>query len=334
MKRIVLLAFTMLLSCALLFGCQSSSAPSDNSTTRPPVSTDLLSETTADTSMPPETEAPPPDYGTWDDDGALKILMIGNSFSDDTIEYAYQIATDLGIEQVVLGNLYIGGCNLNTHYANVRRDAHTYIYRYNNSGKWTNRENFSIKDALISDNWDFISLQQSSGVSGQTESYNSLPNIISELQKLCAESKNTSVSLVWNMTWAYQGDSTHSEFYKYQNDQMVMYEAIVSAVKKVIVTNDAISIVIPNGTSIQNARTSFLGDTLTRDGYHLSIDTGRYVAALTMMHALTGMSIDSVTFIPPALASNAQAERIRDVCIESAKNAVTAPYAVTQSQYS
>ena len=46
----------------------------------------------------------------WKEDGILKILTVGNSFSDDTMEYVWQIADDLGVENIYLGNLFIGGC--------------------------------------------------------------------------------------------------------------------------------------------------------------------------------------------------------------------------------
>lgn len=40
----------------------------------------------------------------------LKILCIGNSFSQDTTAYVAEIAKAIGYEDVVIANLYIGGC--------------------------------------------------------------------------------------------------------------------------------------------------------------------------------------------------------------------------------
>ena len=50
----------------------------------------------------------------WNDDGVLKILFIGNSFSADTAEYLYPVANNLGVENVKIGNLFIGGCSIDT----------------------------------------------------------------------------------------------------------------------------------------------------------------------------------------------------------------------------
>jgi hypothetical protein len=76
-----------------------------------------------------------------------------------------------------------------------------------------------------------------------------------------------------------------------------MYNAIVNAVNTKILTNNDIAIVIPSGTSIQNVRTSFIGD-MTRDGYHLSYGIGRYIASMTYVKALTGLSIDNSKTVP------------------------------------
>ena len=62
-----------------------------------------------------------------------------------------------------------------------------------------------------------------------------------------------------------------------------MYEVIVNAVDEKVRSNPDIQIVIPVGTAIQNARTSIVGDNQTRDGFHLTMDLGRYVDGLTFV---------------------------------------------------
>ena len=130
------------------------------------------------------------------------------------------------------------------------------------------------------------------------------------------------------MTWAYQQNSTHQEFVKYNKNQITMYEAIVEAVKEKVRSNEDISMVIPVGTAIQNARTSFVGDTLTRDGYHLTYDFGRYVAGLTFVKQLTDLDISNVTFKPTKIDDS-----YKIIAIESAINAVEHPEEITESQY-
>ena len=100
-----------------------------------------------------------------------------------------------------------------------------------------------------------------------------------------------------------------------------MYSAIVSAVESKILTNTAISGIIPSGTAIQNLRTSPLGDTLTRDGFHLSYGIGRYIAALTFFKSLTGIDIDNVKWTPDEVDDNA-----RKLAIACANNSIKSPF--------
>lgn len=260
----------------------------------------------------------------WSDDGVLKILTIGNSFSDDSMEYVYQIAQACGIEKVRLGNLYIGGCPLSTHVMNAENDSAAYDYRTNSSGAWSTRGAYKMSDAIRSENWDFISLQQASGSSGMADTYSDLAYLADYVRGLA----NTDAKLVWNMTWAYQQNSNHGEFPKYNRDQTTMYRAIVSAVKTTVVTDSRIAMVIPTGTAIQNARTSYVGDTLTRDGYHLTIDFGRYIAGLTFVHKLCGVPIDNIRYAPAGVDEDA-----RKIAVESVNNAVATPFEVTRSAY-
>lgn len=261
----------------------------------------------------------------WDTDGALKVLCIGNSFSVDMAEYAYHIAKSLGIKEVHLGNMYIPGCSLDTHADNARKDASAYTYYVNKNGSWVEYKSYKMSDAIASQNWDFITLQQASGSSGIQSTYGELEYLVNYVKDKLPENAHT--KLVWHMTWAYQGDSSHSEFPKYDNNQTKMYEMIVSAVRNIILPDKNFKIIIPNGTAVQNARSSFVGDNLTRDGYHLSYDLGRYTAGLTMLHALTGLAIDDVAYAPAGVDSV-----LKSIAIESAKNAVKEAYSVTPSQ--
>lgn len=275
----------------------------------------------------PEPENPGQDYSgekqDWAADGELKILAIGNSFSVDSMEYVYQVAKDAGVEKVTLGNLYIGGCTLATHLSNAKNDSGSYTYYTNTNGTWSSTGGYKISTAVKSDDWDFITFQQASGYSGIENTYDDLVSLINIVEPL-----NPSARLAWHMTWAYQANSSHSDFSKYDKNQATMYNAIISAVQNKIVTNDKIEVIIPAGTSIQNARTSYIGDTLTRDGYHLSLDLGRYIGSLTYVKSLTGLSIDKSVNVPSGVDA---AELL--VAIESVNNALATPFAVTTSQY-
>lgn len=259
-------------------------------------------------------------------DTSLKVLAIGNSFSDDAMEYLYQIARAAGYEDITLGNMYIGGCTLNTHWNNAKNNSASYDYRKNTSGTWSTRNSTTMLYGIQDEDWDIITLQQASGSSGMPDTYGNLQNLIDYVEK---NKTNPNAKLGWHMTWAYQGNSNHAEFYKYGNSQTQMYNAIVSTVKEKVIPTEAFDFIIPSGTAIQNTRTSFIGDTLTRDGYHLAIPFGRYIAGLTWLETLTGVKADAVDWYPDANVDTIRLEAV----FEAVNNACENPFEVTPSSY-
>ena len=255
-------------------------------------------------------------------DKDLKILAIGNSFSVDSMQYLWDIANDGGYT-FTLGNLYIGGCTLATHANNIANNNAAYTYYKNTSGSWSSTASTSVATAIADEDWDIITVQQSSRNCGIASSYSKLPDILDYLEKAAPKAK-----IYFHMTWAYQQDSTHSAFANYDNDQMTMYNALLSAIDSEVKTEDRIVGIIPAGTAIQNLRSSYVGDTVTRDGYHLSHDYGRYTAALTWYAFFTGGDISAIDWVPEdysaLLTKNIEAVRA------SVKAAIATPYAVTE----
>lgn len=234
----------------------------------------------------------------------VRLLAIGNSFSEDAVEqYLYELAKAEGVE-LIIGNMYIGGCTIATHVANTRNDAPAYQYRKIVDGVKTNRAGVKLSEALTDEAWDFVSLQQASPNSGQYNTYAAgLPVLVEYVKSTL---RGNGYKLVLHQTWAYAQNSTHSGFANYGNDQMTMYHAIVDAISKAVDLVD-IGTIIPSGTAIQNGRTTYVGDNFTRDGYHLN-DMGRYTAACTWMETLTGKNMAGNNWYPSSSLTQAQAE--------------------------
>jgi hypothetical protein len=209
-------------------------------------------------------------------DSVIRILAIGNSFSEDAIEYYLHGLAKAGGYKVIIGNLYIGGAPLDLHWKNASGDSAVYNYRkIDLDGVKKRTAKTSIARALADENWSYISFQQASPESGIYESFlQPLPMLFDYVKQ---KATNPTVKYIWHQTWAYAQNSKHNGFANYNKDQMRMYEAIAQASKKV---KDlvAIDIVVPAGTAIQNGRTK-LGDVMCRDGYHLEENIGRYTAA-------------------------------------------------------
>lgn len=319
MKKITSL-FALLLAFVMIFSaCQPNSTTAPTGTTAGSTSGATEGSTSGTTATTATTAPTKPDP----EKKTIKILSIGNSFSDDATQWLGHILMEMGYD-IYLGNLYIGGCSIDTHWDNAQNGEKKYDYRTCQWGSWKSTKQ-SLEYGIKAQEWDIITVQQVSQNSGMPETFGNLQNLLDFIN---AKKKNPDAKVFWHMTWAYEGDSTHSGFPNYNSDQMTMYNAIVNAAKEKILTNNAFTGVIPSGTAVQNLRTSYLGDHITRDGYHLSYDVGRYTAALTWAKYLTGESIDAVKYTPkeyPNVANHLPAIK------EAVNNAVAKPFEVTQA---
>lgn len=253
---------------------------------------------------------------------SIKILAIGNSFSNDATEYLWDICHAAGIETVVIGNLYKGACSLDSHWGNMKADRIDYTYYENRDGVWTDQSQ-NISFALAREAWDIITVQQASQDTGIPSTYGNLQNILDYVNGL---KLNPDARIYWHMTWAYDQPSTHANFVNYCSDQIAMYEAIVETTKTEVLTLSDIAGVIPCGTTIQNLRTSTLNGKLTRDTYHMSYNYGRYALALTWFGELTGLDPAQIDWVP---SSYPEIANLLDVIREAVKNALATPFTVT-----
>lgn len=259
--------------------------------------------------------------GVYAQQKTVRILAIGNSFSQDAVEqYLHELAEAEGISTII-GNMLIGGCSLERHVKNARDNAPAYAYRkIGTDGKKREKGKMSLETVLADEDWDYVSLQQASPFSGMYETYEaSLPELIEYVKaRLPKKTK-----LMLHQTWAYASTSRHSGFKNYNCNQLTMYQAIADAVKKAAKANK-IKIVIPSGTAIQNARTSFIGDHLNRDGYHLDVKIGRYTAACTWFERIFKHNVVGNPYTPEGLD-----EARKAVAQKAAHAAVKHPYKVT-----
>lgn len=256
---------------------------------------------------------------------SFKLLCVGNSFSDNALKYTYQILNAFGVQEIILGNLYIGGCDIETHVNNAATDSPSYTYRKNTTGEFKNSDGTKMSTALKDEKWDYITLQQSSGKSGLISTYNAQIKALNEFVR--SSQNNDQLKVGWHMTWAYAQSSNHSDFVNYNNDQLEMYQQIITCVKEKILPNKLFDFIIPNGTAIQNARTSYLGDNFTLDGYHLE-DLGEFIAGLTLVLTITNCDIDDLNYdlIPQKFIP------YLNIAKEAVLNGLEKPFEITNSK--
>ncbi len=256
---------------------------------------------------------------------SFRLLAIGNSFSDNALNYIYPVLKAFGVRQITIGNLYIGGCSVETHWQNAQSDAPAYVYRKNTASAFVSTEGVKMSFALRDEPWQFVTMQQASHFSGDIDTYDEK---IDDLAHYVLQRTQSKPILAWHSTWAYQQNSTHPAFVNYGNSQKIMFDRILQCVQTRILSNKLFDTIIPVGTAIQNARTSYLGDTLTADGFHLE-GLGELIAAVTYVLALTGWDVSEIN--PDKLPS--RFVPYWDIVSESAVNAIRQPFKVTQSRY-
>ena len=232
----------------------------------------------------------------------MKILSIGNSFSVDAQAYLHLLAKAEG-ELLECTNLFIGGCSLQTHWENMKGDLANYELHKNGEPVYLDVEKtqirmISIREALEMENWDVVTMQQCSHLSGLYETYQPYLNELSAYV-----TQHAPFARQWiHQTWAYEMDSDHPGFSNYGCDQQTMYSALKKAYKQA--AEDIVAPIIPAGDVIQALRKLPAFDyekggvSLCRDGFHISIPLGRYVLAAVWYTALTGKAAIYDDFVP------------------------------------
>jgi hypothetical protein len=251
----------------------------------------------------------------------MKILFIGNSFAEDTAEHAASVALSMKLSNIKIGVLYVGGCSIEMHYDHIVRDAATYIYHLNEGDGGSSTPDFRISDALASDEWDWIVIQHGTREASRytsLECYECLGPLIAEVKRAQPRAK-----ISFNLTWMGEPDYNHHEIVSYGGNVKLMREKLIEVTKAVLSANPEIDLLIPTGTAVENARTSKSG-LWTRDGYHLSLDRGRYVAALTLICALAGTDPEESSWQPDGVD-----EYSKLVAIEAVRAALSSPFEIT-----
>lgn len=127
------------------------------------------------------------------DNNQLRILLIGNSFSQNATRYLPEIAKHHKIE---FGHAEAGGCSLQRHW-----DSAAVTLKDRSKGILYN--NKSLLDFLEDGKWDIITLQQYSLLSGDTATYEPYFKRLYQLIK----KYQPSARLLIQQTWPYRSDA-------------------------------------------------------------------------------------------------------------------------------
>lgn len=309
----------------------------------------------------PETTGgtePAPTTMDWTKKDTLKVLTLGHSLTVDANHMLALVAAAEGYTGLTVGTLYYSGCPLYRHVQFIKSDAPEYALYISDSADASappeRLSDVTISQAVRHLDWDIIVMQ--GGGFELTKDSTFQDGNIQFIQKFVNENKyNQDAIFAWHMPWAFAtmpdlqakytagGNPYITGYAPFGNDRLALYKAFTATVEKFIMTDETFQFLIPTGTAIENAMSSYLTEyDLIRDYAHAT-DYGRLIAAYTWYCKLRGveqLTELKLTTIPKAFFKSTQStedraltEMEQKLLLESVNNALKTPLAVTQSQY-
>lgn len=238
----------------------------------------------------------------------MKILSIGNSFSDDAQRYLRAIADSEGVEMETL-NLCIGGCSFEKHAANIKSGERNYLFHYN--GDMLCEDLITIDEGIAMREWDIVTIQQVSVLSFREESF--YPYINEVVDYVRAKLPNAKIYI--HQTWAYEWGSPRSFEVTDGRGSEFMLEGIRNAYRraKTEVGADAI---IPSGELMELLRQRGANQ-IYHDTFHAGRGLGRYALGLLWFKLLTGRSVLNNSFSELDMPATEEDLKIARECAES-----------------
>ncbi len=275
------------------------------------------------TTLPDVTPDPEPDPDPEPSpDGIIRVLCIGNSFTVDAVEdYLSPICQSVG-KKVIIGYPYKGGTTLEQHMGYINSGTAIYNYRkINEEGVASKQSSTTFDVGLKDEKWDYVVIQTDHNYSGVYDHY--FPYLTDLMNYVKANGQNSNPKFFLYMTWAYDASSTYNAFSLYDNDQQKMYNSIVECAYKAA-AEAGISTVVPAGTAVQNCRTTYIGQNMNRDGYHMNFEYGRYTVGLAYAATVLGIDPQTVTYHPASISDN-----LAQLCKDAVTAALANPKEIT-----
>ena len=252
-----------------------------------------------------------------EDDGVINVLMVGSSFCYYYVQELYALGQAAGID-IRVCNLYYSGCPLEKHYTWWAGGNSNYQYyeTYHDGRKLTS--NVSLEWGLAQQDWDFISLQESS-----SRSFENYPNHAENTRNYWEPlldyfiEQFPDAQVLWHQPWTYQvvhgkAGTTYTPELQQSNQDKIEYfcKAICDNYNK---NGETLVQRVNTGTAWQIMRNTYDYDFLTcrlgktnddgtahgGDGYHDGdIGGGQLLNACVWFEIITGKSCVGNTYIP------------------------------------
>lgn len=228
---------------------------------------------------------------------SINILVFGHSFAADCTEYLPSLAVEAGIDDLHVGRFIKGNCSLEEHYKFFLGDS-TSKYSECRPGQTSFKKvKKSVRDVITERKWDYVIFQNSLENMGRYETAQPyLDELVAYVTKTQQDLFGKAPQIGWNLFWPISklmenGKNATAKYRLsfYGNSSEKAWEAYQATAREVI-EKTGVTLVIPSGAAIMAFRASEYNTPeareLTRDGYHMSLGGGRYLAACVWFEKL------------------------------------------------
>lgn len=288
----------------------------------------------------------------------LKVLTLGHSLAVDSTHMLSRITAAEGYTGLKVATLYYSGCYLSQHVQCLKNNSAVYnLYISSTEAPDTPPviiNGVTMEHALQLDHWDLIMLQGGVFEIADDDAFKNgnIQTIQNYVEEKCS---NPDVVFAWHMHWAppvtaslrdqytYSDDYYRKNYARYNDDRSKVYKDFADCVKNNILPDPTFRFLIPTGTAMENALSSYLEETdLHRDFVHAS-DFARVMNAYLWFCKLTGLTELAelkMDRIPVNFFNSTKSdqnlildEKQKTIILEAVNNTLKTPLEMTQSKY-
>ncbi|MDD5350321.1 MAG: DUF4886 domain-containing protein [Chthoniobacteraceae bacterium] len=245
----------------------------------------------------------------------VKILTIGNSFADNAMTFLPKLA-EAGGKKLTYFRANLGGHSLAQHAGYMQafeadpNDPKGRPYKKNPADPSVK---ISLREALESNNWDYVTIQQVSGQSFQPETFQPYANtLIAYIHKYAPHAE-----ILIHETWAYP-DDYYEKFKAEKLDRPTMHARVKAAYQKL--SDETGLRILPVGDAFQAVATSANPINLTIPGDKHANANGQYLGGAVFYEMIFRDNVEKVNFVPEKVTP-ADAEALRRVAHETVAQA-------------
>lgn len=283
----------------------------------------------------------------------LKVLAIGNSFSQSLMEELPNAAAAYPGCELDLVNLMIGGCTLERHWKNVEKATKDPLFRpyavsvsyaFDKERGTQLPKKANVPEMLTADRWDIVTIQQGSRQSFSYESYQPFAGkLIARIRELAPQAE-----IRIQQTWSYspysqrlgpRGLTPESMFAGIKSaydmlasesglalipmgDAVQLYrERLPVKYGKVLSTNEVAALSYPadvsfGGDVVGSASLGKKTGKVRIDPHHLNAE-GKYLQACVWLSSLFDVDVTKLAYEPPIKDFAVRARLMRECAAEA-----------------